>query len=210
MKKEYDKKKKLVILILAAVAVCLAGGLWFYLAKNGKPSEPDKETMQDSAGQVEVTVPEIEVPETTETPEETESPKETEAPEETDAEESGTDGEDPEQAGSEESEPADSRSDEAQIGAGSEEPQTREDAQAPSEKPEVIDGDSVENPEQPPQYEPEVTEPEQKPEEPAGGSTNGSGQVYVPGFGYVDPPGAAQGESAGSNGDWDKQIGDMN
>lgn len=200
MKKEYDKKKKLVILILAAVAVCLAGGLWFYLAKVGKSAQPDKEIMQDSAGQVEVTVPEIEVPETTETPEETESPKETEAPEETDAEESGTDGEDPEQAGSQESEPAE----------GSEEPQTREDAQAPSEKPEVVDGDSVENPEQPPQYEPEVTEPEQKPEEPAGGSTNGSGQVYVPGFGYVDPPGAAQGESAGSNGDWDKQIGDMN
>ena len=33
MKKEYDKKKKLVILILAVVAVCLAGGLCFYLVK---------------------------------------------------------------------------------------------------------------------------------------------------------------------------------
>lgn len=33
MKKEYDKKKKLVIFILAAVAVCLAGGLCFYLIR---------------------------------------------------------------------------------------------------------------------------------------------------------------------------------
>ena len=55
-----------------------------------------------------------------------------------------------------------------------------------------------------------VTEPEQKPEEPAGGSTNDSGQVFVPGYGYVDQPGAPQGESAGSDGDWNKQIGDMN
>ena len=54
------------------------------------------------------------------------------------------------------------------------------------------------------------TQPEQKPEEPAGGSTNDSGQVYVPGFGYVDQPGTPQGESAGSDGDWNKQIGDMN
>ena len=73
-----------------------------------------------------------------------------------------------------------------------------------------MDGDAAEDPGQPPQYEPEITEPEQKPAEPAGGSTNGNGQVYVPGFGYVDRPGAPQGESAGSDGDWNKQIGDMN
>ena len=42
MKKEYDKKKKLVIFILTAVAVCLAGGLCFYLVKIGTPKEPEK------------------------------------------------------------------------------------------------------------------------------------------------------------------------
>ena len=46
MKKEYDKKKKLVILILAVVAVCLAGGLCFYLVKIGTPEEPEKEPVQ--------------------------------------------------------------------------------------------------------------------------------------------------------------------
>ena len=66
------------------------------------------------------------------------------------------------------------------------------------------------NKETPPTYKPEQTEVKPQPTEPAGGSTNDAGQVYVPGFGYVDQPGAPQGESAGSDGDWNKQIGDMN
>ena len=110
----------------------------------------------------------------------------------------------------EQQETADIPAESEQGGEESEKPQTKEDAQPPAETPEVKDEDAIENPEQPPQYESEVTEPEQKPEEPAGGSTNESGQVYVPGFGYVDQPGTPQGESAGSEGDWDKQIGDMN
>ena len=66
------------------------------------------------------------------------------------------------------------------------------------------------NKETPPTYKPEQTEVKPQPTEPAGGSTNDAGQVYVPGFGYVDQPGTPQGESAGSDGDWNKQIGDMN
>ena len=77
------------------------------------------------------------------------------------------------------------------------------------EKPEVTDQDTVENPEQPPQYEEKVTNPP-TPQPPTGGDTNGEGKVYVPGFGYVDPPGSVVQEEAGSDGDWDKQIGDMN
>ena len=61
MKKEYDKKKKLVILILAVVAVCLAGGLCFYLVKIGTPEEPEKEPVQQVTEQMEVTVPEIDI-----------------------------------------------------------------------------------------------------------------------------------------------------
>lgn len=189
MKKEYEKKKKLVVLILAAVAVCLAGGLCLYLAKTRAPADPDTEAQQKVTGQPEIIVPEIDIPEQTAAPEET-KPEETEN-------------------GGEETEPAHAQSGES-VGEGSENPRTREDAQPPSEKPEPTGGDAAGNQEQPPQYEPEVTEPEQKPEEPAGGAANGNGQVYVPGFGYVDQPGAAQGEAAGSDGDWDKQIGDMN
>ena len=45
MKKEHESKKRLVILILAAAALCLAGGLCLYLAKIGKAAEPDRETI---------------------------------------------------------------------------------------------------------------------------------------------------------------------
>ena len=43
--------------------------------------------------------------------------------------------------------------------------------------------------EPPTAYEPEQAEVEAQPEEPAGGSTNSTGQVFVPGFGYVTPSG---------------------
>ena len=198
MKKEYDKKKKLVIFILAAVAVCLAGGLCFYLIRIGTPKEPEKEPVKQTTEQMEVTVPEIDMT------------KETEALEETKSEAAERSGQGTEKPESREAATVDIHTRREQGGGAGGKSQIKEDAQPPAEKPEVKDTDAAENPEQPPQYEPEVTKPEQKPEEPAGGSTNDSGQVFVPGYGYVDQPGAPQGESAGSEGDWNKQIGDMN
>ena len=174
MKKEYDKKKKLVIFILTAVAVCLAGGLCFYLVKIGTPKEPEKESVQQVTEQMEVTVPEIDIT------------KESEALEETKSEAAESSGQETEQPESSESETVDIHAGSEQGGDDSEKSHTKENAQPPAEKPEVKDTDAAENPEQPPQYDPEVKEPEQKPEEPAGGSTNDGGQVYVPGFGYVD------------------------
>lgn len=87
-------------------------------------------------------------------------------------------------------------------------PQTKEEAQQPESKPEVTDDNAVNNSGKAPQYEPEVTQPQQ-PQDPPGG-TNSGGKIYVPGFGYVDDPGVPAGESAGSDGDWNKQVGDMN
>ena len=49
------------------------------------------------------------------------------------------------------------------------------------------------NKETPPTYEPGQTEVNPQPTEPAGGSTNDAGQVYVPGFGYVTPSGPNDG-----------------
>ena len=49
------------------------------------------------------------------------------------------------------------------------------------------------NRETPPTYEPGQTEVKPLPTEPAGGSTNDAGQVYVPGFGYVTPSGPNDG-----------------
>ena len=49
------------------------------------------------------------------------------------------------------------------------------------------------NKETPPAYQPEQTEVKPQPTEPAGGSTNEAGQVYIPGFGYVTPSGPNDG-----------------
>ena len=198
MKKEYDKKKKLLIFILTAVAVCLAGGLCFYLVKIGTPKEPEKEPVKQTTEQMEVTVPEIDMTKETEALEETKSEA---------AESSGQGTEQPESSGSE---TVDIHTGSEQGGDDSGESLPMEAAQPRGEKPAVKHTEAAENTAQPAEYEPEVTKPEQKPEEPAGGSTNDSGQVFVPGYGYVDQPGAPQGESAGSDGDWNKQIGDMN
>ena len=45
------------------------------------------------------------------------------------------------------------------------------------------------NTEAPPSYEPEQTEVKPQPTEPAGGSTDSEGKVYVPGFGYIESQG---------------------
>lgn len=185
MKNEYEKKKKLVIVTLALVALCLAGGLGFYLYQKNLPSTPKKEFVEEEPVQTEVAVPEISL-----------SDEEKEVPEaETAIHEEMTETLEIQTSADEE-------------GADAGKPQTEEEAKAPEEKPEIFDT-GEENPVEPPQYAPEVTEPKEKPEEPTGGSTNEEGQLYVPGFGYMDAPAAPVSEDAGSTGDWDKQIGDM-
>lgn len=47
-------------------------------------------------------------------------------------------------------------------------------------------------------------------EKPSGGETNNKGETYVPGFGWVKDSGANVGGTSTSEGDWNKQIGDMN
>ena len=133
MKKEYDKKKKLVIFILTAVAVCLAGGLCFYLVKIGTPKEPEKEPVQQVTEQMEVTVPEIDIT------------KKPEALEETKSEAAESSGQETEQPESSESETVDIHTGSEQGGDDSGKSRTKEDAQPPAEKPEVKDTDAPAN-----------------------------------------------------------------
>jgi len=77
---------------------------------------------------------------------------------------------------------------------------------APSEKPKPV-GD-VKNPTATPTYKKEDTV-KTKPQEPQAGTKNEKGQVYVPGFGYVDNGGENKVEVVESNGDINKQVGTM-
>lgn len=61
---------------------------------------------------------------------------------------------------------------------------------------------------QPPAQKPPAAETP-KPSEPKGGDTNDKGQVWVDGFGWVDDGGENNGSKSGSDGDINKQVGDM-
>ena len=83
------------------------------------------------------------------------------------------------------------------------------------EKPEAppppeIDEDAASDPNNVPSYTPEQTNPQgQQPAEPSGGETR-PGQIYVPGFGWIaDEGGGGVGIDTGSDGDPNKQVGDM-
>lgn len=54
----------------------------------------------------------------------------------------------------------------------------------------------------------EPTKP--KEDKPTGGETNSKGEVYVPGFGWVKNSGSNEEIKSQSDGDWNKQIGNMN
>ncbi len=75
---------------------------------------------------------------------------------------------------------------------------------APTPKSEA----SVTNPGKAPEYKPDDTVKVQ-PNEPKGGETNNKGQVWVPGFGWVDDSGPNQGTVVDGEGDIGKQVGTM-
>jgi len=63
------------------------------------------------------------------------------------------------------------------------------------------------NPAVTPSATPKPVEPTKEAETtPNGGDTNSKGEVYVPGFGWIVPS-TAEGKQSGSDGDWDKIIG---
>lgn len=68
-------------------------------------------------------------------------------------------------------------------------------------------GDTT-NPAKPPEYKPKDTIVS-KPAEPKGGEKNEKGQIWFPGFGWVDDSGPNKGTQVGSDGDINKQVGSM-
>ena len=64
------------------------------------------------------------------------------------------------------------------------------------------------NPTKPPEYKPEDTV-KTKPKEPDAGAKNDKGQMWVPGFGWVDDSGPNVGKEVDGEGDIDKQVGEM-
>ena len=81
---------------------------------------------------------------------------------------------------------------------------------AEPEKPVVKDAGALKNPDTPPVYNKEQTTVEKKSSEPKSGDKK-DGKVYIPGFGWVvDEGGGGKGEVVDSDGDINKQVGQMN
>lgn len=208
MNKNYKNKKRITIIILSVLAVCLAAGLVWYVGTMGKaelplvePEVPETETM--------VTVPEIDTTGTIEPEKEPES--EPEQGREPGAETGQTENQsETEEPSTEET----SREETATVPAETQpvrtdgKPQSPADAVPPTAPPaETESTAAVENPDGDGNCQPEHTKPQE--EQPQGGDTNPAGAVYVPGFGYIESSGPNEQGTSHTDGDWNKQIGTM-
>ena len=180
MKKEYTTKKKAVIAALSLVAVCLAGGLFYYIGTmGGQPQEtPAKST---APVETQVVVPEIK-------------------PEATPKTDSGISEADPSEAPAEPlqepSAPASSDTqDTTQSKPSDGKPKSPTEATPPS-KPPAETNQGSEN------------SSNSKQEQPQGGEKK-DGKIYVPGFGWIEDEGGGSDVHEAPNAGTGDPVGDM-
>ena len=183
MKKDYSTKKKAAIGALSIVAVCLAGGLFYYTGTmGGQPQETPVESTAPVESQV--VVPEIK-PEATPKTTQTESNTSETDPSETPAEPSQ---ETAAPAGTEtpaQSKPSDGK------------PKSPTEATPPSDPP----GETKQSSENSANSTQEQTQPQ-------GGEKRSDGAIYVPGFGWVEYEGENS-QGTAPNAGIGEPVGDM-
>lgn len=200
MKKNYNRKKKAVVIMLAFLAVCLAGGLFRYINVTG--DQPQEIAMESTSPvQSEVAVPEIitslqgtqhndeEVSALVSSSEDV-AEETTEIKEETSVEPSAAETQSQKKA-----KPSDGKPKSPAEATPPAEPPTNSETTASTKEANDEKESSTEN----------TSQPETKPES----STGSPNSVYVPGFGNIDPSGSVEGSTSHTDGDWNKQIGDM-
>lgn len=201
MNKNYKNKKRVTIVILSVLAVCLFASLVWYVGTMGKatlplvePEAPETETT--------VTVPKIDTTETMELE------KEPESEQEQGREPAAETGQTEMQPETEEPSTEETSREETQPVRTDGKPQSPKDAVPPTAPPAETDGSAaVENPDGDGSCQPEHTKPQEN--QPQGGDTNPAGAVYVPGFGYIENSGPNEQGTSHTDGDWNKQIGTM-
>ncbi|MBU5445250.1 DUF6550 family protein [Paenibacillus sp. MSJ-34] len=80
----------------------------------------------------------------------------------------------------------------------------------PTEPPKPKPKTTTQDKSTPPVYDEKETQPAKKESEPKAGDKNSKGQVWFPGFGWVENSGDNHGSVSESDGDWNKQVGEMN
>ena len=208
MNKNYKNKKRVTIIILSVLAVCLFTGLVWYVGTMGKAELPLVEP-EAPGTETTVTVLEIDATGTVEPEKEPESgPEQGREP----AAETGQTETQPETE--EPSTEETSGEGTATVPAETQpvrtdgKPQSPKDAVPSAAPPAETDGTAaVENPDGDGSCQPEHTKPQEN--QPQGGDTNPAGAVYVPGFGYIESSGPNEQGTSHTDGDWNKQIGTM-
>ena len=195
MKNEYNKKKRIAITALSVVAICLAGGLFWYMGTLGNTQPPAAQTESQSEPEPTVTVPEIKPESTTEpntfSVETTPEPETTSKPEPESSTAAGA------VTGDVQTKPSEGK------------PKSPTEATPPAEPPKDTTESNipVENPDESGQCQPEHT-PQPDADQPQGGETRSDGAVYVPGFGWVPYEGENSTETA-PNAGTGKPVGEM-
>ena len=208
MNKNYKNKKRVTIIILSVLAVCLFAGLIWYVGTMGKAELPLVEP-EALGTETTVTVPEIDTTGTVEPEKEPESEPEQgrEPAAETGQTETQPETEEPstEETSGEGTATVPAETQPVRTDG---KPQSPKDAVPPAAPPaETESTAAVENPDGDGSCQPEHTKPQEN--QPQGGDTNPAGAVYVPGFGYIESSGPNEQGTSHTDGDWDKQIGTM-
>ena len=200
MKNDYNKKKRITIIALSAVAVCLAGGLFWYMGTLGNTQQPVAQTESQPETEPVVTVPELKLESVTE-PSTTE-PSATES--ETTSEPKSTVETEPEN-----SVHTGAATGEVQKKPSESKPKTPAEATPPAEPPkdETVSSAPVENPDAGGQCQPEHT-PQPEPNQPQGGEKQ-NGKIYVPGFGWIEDEGGGSDVHEAPNAGTGEPVGEM-
>ena len=194
MKNDYTKKKRITIIALSAVAVCLVGGLIWYMGTLGNTQSPTSPTESQPETETSITVQEIK-PESTPETGGTSQPETTAPEQSTPAQESGAAA--GTTTGDVQSKPSDGK------------PKTPAEATPPAEPPkdEAASSAPVENPDANGQCQPEQT-PQPEPDQPQGGETQDV-KIYVPGFGWIENEGGGSNVHEAPNAGTGESVGDM-
>ncbi len=208
MKNEYNKKKRITIILLAAVAVCLAGGLFWYMGTlgNTQPSVSLAENQLET--ETTVTVPEIQ-PETTSEPETVSEPETATEPETTSELKETVEPEASARQEKESSRAAGTVTGAVQEKPSADKPKSPVEAIPPAEPPTDAQENiaPVENPDADGQCQPEHT-PQPEPEQPQAGEKQ-DGKIYLPGFGWIEDSGGGSIVHEAPNAGTGKPIGEM-
>lgn len=195
MKNEYNKKKRIIITALSVAAVCLAGGLFWYMGTLGNTQPPAAQTESQPEPEPTVTVPEIKPESTTEpNTSSAETTPEPETTSESEPESSSTAGT---VTGDVQSKPSEGKlKSPAEATPPAEQPKDTPESTAP-----------VENPDAGGQCQPEHTpQPEQN--QPQGGEKQ-NGKIYVPGFGWIEDEGGGSNVHEAPNAGTGEPVGEM-